>query len=399
MRPVPAIPMPLSVQDWRQACRATATAPQQLAEQCRERHQALAAYALSSGRAALQFALETLRGLQPQRRTVILPAYTCPTVGRAVQAAALQGLCADVALTDFGLLPGAVEALLSDEVLAVVAPHLFGMACDVAPLARLCRERGVVLIEDLAQACGAQCQGQTIGTFGHLAFNSLGRSKNVRGYKGGVLWIHEAALVEPLSHAYATLPTPTASAARGQFKQLATTLCSQPELWNMARRLPLLKVGAEDQSPAEQPQALPSWQAELGRISLQRVAHYNGLRRQLAHTMLQQFAPLEGLEPQTAGEDRDSTYLRCALRVVGGGERREQLRQRLQHRGIDARSFYSQVLYDYDWWVRDTQQPACPNAARIVAENLVLPIHYGMTLAEAAQVGCAVGEELTANGN
>lgn len=76
MRPIPAVPMPLSVDDWRRACAAGPEAPAELAEACRARHGALAAFSVSTGRAALWLALKALKKLRPDRHRVILPAYT-----------------------------------------------------------------------------------------------------------------------------------------------------------------------------------------------------------------------------------------------------------------------------------------------------------------------------------
>jgi perosamine synthetase len=411
MNPVPAVPMPLSVQDLREACRAGEGAREQLAEACRTRYGARAAYAVSSGRAALWLALRALQTLRPQRRTVILPAYTCPTVGRAVQAAGLQGLAADVSLTDWGLDPTEVGALLDDSILAVIAPHLFGTACQIAALRDLCRQAGVWLIEDLAQACGAQCRGQAVGAFGDLAFNSLGRSKNIRGGGGGVLWVNNPELTGAVAGEYAALPEPNASALSGQLKQLATQLkqlatilLSRPQAWQVVRRLPFLEVGREDQEFDEQPTRLAGWQAALGSLSLSRVEAYNALRQGLGRQYGEALAGLNGLAPQSPAEGNDSTYLRFALRetadglpqtsvrtqtsarVEGGSPVREKLVERLQRRGVDARSFYSRVIYDYSWWQPEARQKPCPAAATLLRTNLVLPVHYAMTETQIAQI-------------
>lgn len=376
--------MPLSVDDWRRACTAGPEAPEQLAEACRARHGALAAFSISTGRASLWLALKALKKLRPGRRRVILPAYTCPTVGRAVQAAGLQGLCADVSLQDFAIAPAAVEELLDETVLAVIAPHMFGMACDVQTLSDQCRRHGTVLIEDLAQACGAQCHGRAVGTFGGVAFNSLGRSKNVRGYKGSVLWVNDPDLVDVITQEYESLPEPAGASTTEQLKQLAIILLSQPHAWNVARRLPMLQVGAEDQDFDDRPMKLSPWQAALGSISLQRVDKYNAIRRKLAAAVLEGLAEIRGIRPQEPASGCDGTYLRLALRVEP--ERRDVLAKQLQAAGVDARAFYTRVMYEYEWWVRDARQGECGVAKELLAANLVLPMHFGMNTGATAQL-------------
>lgn len=376
MTAIPAVPMPLSVHDWLLACRSNQDAPAALAEACRARHCALAACAVSSGRSALLLALRALRRLRPQRTTVIVPAYTCPSVGRAVQAAGLRGLCADVSLLDFGLCRSSLETLLDGTVLAVVAPHMFGTACDAQALRRLCDRHGAALIEDLAQCFGARCHGHAVGTFGHLAFTSLGRGKNLRGHKGGVLWVNDPELVQVVGEQVEDLPPAPKGPDPRQLTQLAIMLLSRPAAWNVARRMPFLHVGAEDQGPCEAPARLWPWQAMLGTISLQRVDHYNALRREMAARVLPQLMAMGGIHPQTPTSGCESTYLRLALVVDGPEGRRDRLVERLQAAGIDARAFYTRVMHEYDWWQRHPRQPQCPNALTLQQTNLVLPMHY-----------------------
>jgi dTDP-4-amino-4,6-dideoxygalactose transaminase len=137
-------------------------------------------------------------------------------------------------------------------------------------------------------------------------------------------------------------------------------------------------VGAEDQEFDEHPTRLAPWQAALGSLSLPRVDQYNAVRRQLAAAVLAGLSESSGLQPQVPGHGCDSTYLRLGLRVQGSPERRDALVRRLQAAGIDARAFYTRVMYEYEWWGRDERQGDCPAARELLKGNLVLPLHFGM---------------------
>ena len=79
---------------------------------------------------------------------------------------------------------GALEHQLdsSPDISAVVLTHLYGLVGDVQGIADLCDARGVVLIEDCAQAMGASVLGRPVGTFGQLATISFYPTKNLGAF-------------------------------------------------------------------------------------------------------------------------------------------------------------------------------------------------------------------------
>ncbi len=376
-RPIPAIPMPLTLADLWAAAWAGADAPAALEEACRRYHGAQACFAISSARAGLWVALRALRKLHPQRSEVVLPAYTCPTVGRAVLASGAQGLCADVSAEDFNIAPDAVAGLVGPSTLAVVAAHMFGTPCDLPRLQGICRAAGATLIEDAAQACGARFAGQVVGSFGALAVLSLGRSKNLRGHKGGLVVVNEANLVEAVTDEVAQLPILGPCDPYGLAQQAAICLLGHPRAWHMAKRLPGMRIGAEDQSFDKEPSRLRPWQAVLGSRAFGRLDQYNGLRRQLGRYAEGLLRDLDWVQVQAKDPPRESAYVRLALRVKGSHELRDAVETRLQAQGIDARAFYTRPMYAYEWWTPSDRQGRCPHAEELVAGNLTLPLFCG----------------------
>jgi dTDP-4-amino-4,6-dideoxygalactose transaminase len=76
-----------------------------------------------------------------------------------------------------------------------VVTHLYGNVADVEPIRRLCDERGVLLVEDCAQAIGARRDGRFAGTFGHLAAFSFYPTKNLGALgDGGAVVTDDPAL-------------------------------------------------------------------------------------------------------------------------------------------------------------------------------------------------------------
>jgi len=379
MKPMPAIPMPLTLGDLRRACNMSDGARERLEDALADYHDATAAFGVSSGRTALWLALRALHGVRPDRDVVIVPSYTCPTVGRAVVEAGLRGRCADVSLQTLTLDPNRVGEVIDDRVLAVVAPHMFGLPCDVTSLGAICAEHGAFLVEDCAQCVGGRWAGECVGTVGDVAFLSMGRSKNVRGYEGGVLWTKRNDLVDALAEQFGQLPE-AQSGASDRMRQAAITVASKPYVWAAARNLPGLGVGEEDQAFDPRPSKLADWQAGLGLISLERLEAYNGRRRELAHALREALAGVSTLELQAVPDEAESTSLRFAARAVDGEQARDALVRRLQSRNIDARAFYTRTMNEYPWWEGEADRAQVQVATQVVQTNVILPIPAGASI-------------------
>src|SRR5689334_22363969 len=73
----------------------------------------------------------------------------------------------------------AIAAAFTPRTKAVVVTHLYGRLADVEAIAALCRDRGIAVVEDCAQAAGARRAGRTAGSFGDAAAFSFYPTKNL----------------------------------------------------------------------------------------------------------------------------------------------------------------------------------------------------------------------------
>ncbi len=80
-----------------------------------------------------------------------------------------------------------IEEVLTPRTKAVLLVHLFGSMADLDPIVRLCRDRGLVLIEDAAPALGATYKGRRVGTFGKLGCFSFDFFKVITAGEGGAV--------------------------------------------------------------------------------------------------------------------------------------------------------------------------------------------------------------------
>ncbi|OIQ86643.1 L-glutamine:2-deoxy-scyllo-inosose aminotransferase [mine drainage metagenome] len=140
----------------------------------------------SSGTAALVVALTTLKRMS-DRRSVVIPAYTCPLVALAVAQCGLKPVVCDSRRNHFDLCPESLAAVCGDDTLAVLVTHLGGRVANVEGAAVIARRAGAYVVEDAAQSLGALWQGRPVGSFGDIGFYSLGVGKGLTIFGGGVL--------------------------------------------------------------------------------------------------------------------------------------------------------------------------------------------------------------------
>jgi len=135
----------------------------------------------TSGTDALWLALAAA-GIGPGH-AVVTPPFSFFSSVSAILRAGAQPLLADIDPATYNLSPAAVEALLngpqSAYVKAILPVHLYGQCVDWTAFARIAKERNLKLIEDAAQAWGADWNGLKAGALGDAAAFSFYPTKNL----------------------------------------------------------------------------------------------------------------------------------------------------------------------------------------------------------------------------
>jgi perosamine synthetase len=160
-----------------------------------EAHNDLPAVALSSWAGGALAALEwgRVRG-----RAVVVPSNTFMATPLAVLAAGATPVFGDCRRDDLCLSLEEAERLIDEhDPAAVFLVHIGGhIAFDAPAIAQLCRDRGVLLLEDCAHAHGASWDDRRPGTFGDAGVYSMYATKTVSTGEGGVLVSRHPELVE-----------------------------------------------------------------------------------------------------------------------------------------------------------------------------------------------------------
>jgi len=101
---------------------------------------------------------------------------------------------ADVDPLTYNVTAATISKKITRRTRAVIVTHLFGNTCDMDPIVDLCRQKGIKLIEDCAQAFGATYNGKPVGTMGDIGAFSLQQTKHMTAGEGGMVVARDEAL-------------------------------------------------------------------------------------------------------------------------------------------------------------------------------------------------------------
>jgi dTDP-4-amino-4,6-dideoxygalactose transaminase len=158
-----------------------------LGEELKQFEHELAAYlgvtfcaGVASGTDALTLSLMAL-GIG-QGDEVITSNFTAyPTIVGIINAGAVP-VAVDACLEDGLIDPHVVEREITQKTKAIIPVHLYGQCCDMDRIQRIAQTHDLKVIEDCAQACGAEYRGKKAGTMGHCAAFSFYPTKNLGAY-------------------------------------------------------------------------------------------------------------------------------------------------------------------------------------------------------------------------
>lgn len=158
----------------------------------------------NSGRSA-EWAIIKALGLTSNDE-VLYQDFSCVAVPNSVEWAGVKAVSVATQSQTLNMDSADLHRKTTSHSKVVIVQHTFGLAADLKEIDQICRQKKLVLIEDCAHALGATYQGQKLGTFGQVAFFSLGRDKVVSSVFGGVVITADAKLAEKLHQIEVDLP-------------------------------------------------------------------------------------------------------------------------------------------------------------------------------------------------
>lgn len=142
------------------------------------------AIGVNSGTAALIVALQA-HGVRPGDEVITTP-FSFIATATSIIACGATPVFVDIDPFDLNLDPDQVEDAITDRTRAVMPVHLYGHPARIEEIRELCEDNGLALVEDAAQAHGAEHAGRRVGTFGTGCF-SFYPTKNMTTGEGGII--------------------------------------------------------------------------------------------------------------------------------------------------------------------------------------------------------------------
>ena len=150
---------------------------------------------VSSGTDALLVALMAIN-IKPGDEVITTP-YTFFATAGAIARLGARPVVVDINPLTYNLHPAGIEPVISRRTRVVIPVHLYGQMADMDPVMELARRNNLYVIEDAAQAIGAECKGKKAGSVGHLGCFSFFPSKNLGGFgDGGMVTTNDPDLAD-----------------------------------------------------------------------------------------------------------------------------------------------------------------------------------------------------------
>ena len=138
---------------------------------------------VTSGSDALIISL-MVSGIKAGDEVITTPFTFFATVGAIARVGATP-VFADIDPATFNIDPAKIEEKITPRTKAIIPVHLFGQAADMDAIMKIAKAHDLIVIEDCAQAIGAECNGKRVGSFGDFGAISFFPTKNLGGFGDG----------------------------------------------------------------------------------------------------------------------------------------------------------------------------------------------------------------------
>ena len=247
-----------------------------------------------------------------------------------------------------------VEPLIGPRTRAIIPVHLFGHPVDMDRLMEIARRRGLVVIEDCAEAHGAKVRGRMAGSFGEMSCFSFYGNKVITTGEGGMVTTNDDRLAEKVRL-----------------------------LRNLAFTTPRFR-----HEEAGYNFRMTGYQGALGLSQLRRIEQVVEAKRRIARTYGRLLAGIPGLRlPVELDWARNVYWMYAVVVEPAFGTSRDALVARLRDEGIETRTFFCGM--NQQPFLR--RQPGhrdvpCPVADRLWERGLYLPSSTKLSDAQIGQV-------------
>lgn len=314
----------------------------------------------SSGTTALHLALVAV-GVGPGDE-VVVPDITFGASANAVIAAGAKPVFVDIDSETRTMDPASFELAVSEKTRAVMPVHLYGHPCDMDPIMEIAAARNIRVVEDCAEALGAEYRGRKVGTIGDVGCFSFFANKVITTGEGGMV----VSANEELNAKMALLRDHGMSKER--------------RYWHV---LPGFNY------------RMTNLQAAVGVAQMERIERFLQQRRDVVERYDTRLERIPGIRIPTTAEWARNIHWLYSIEVDADvlGIGRDELARRLMSEGFDSRPVFLPLHLQPAYG--GGSLGAFPNSERFAERGLSLPTSNGLTVDEVTRVCSAIENIVT----
>ncbi len=267
------------------------------------------AVGVASGTDALHLALLAC-GIRPGDEVITVP-FTFIATAEAITNCGATPVFVDIDPRTYSIDPARIEAGITKKTKAIILVHLFGQSADMTPIMAIARKHNLKVIEDCAQALGAEYRGKKVGSIGDAGCLSFFPAKNLGAYgDGGMVVTSDPKVAE-------TVELLRKHGARTGYYHLIAGFNSR----------------------------LDALQAAILKVKLGHLDRWNELRRENAALYTRLLERLNGIKPPYVDEGNKSSCNYYTIRLTDPRLDRDELRKYLETKEIQTAVYYPLSLH------------------------------------------------------
>ncbi len=296
--------------------------------------------ATNSGTAALHVALLAC-GIGPGDEVITTP-FTFIASGNAIVYTGATPVFADIDLDTYDIDPLTIEDLITDKTKAILPVQLYGQSADMDKIREIAKKHDLMVIEDAAQAHGAEYKDEKVGSMGDMACFSFYPTKNMTTSEGGMITTNNKELAD------------RAKMFRDHGSNVKYT---HDEIGYNFR---MTDIGAA-----------------IGLAQLDVIDDFNDKRIENAEYLNEGLKDVDGVITPYSPEERKHVYHQYTIRVDKGD--RDEWVEILNEKGIGTGIHYPIPLYNQPIYEKLGFEGNSPVAEKAADSVISLPVHPSLT--------------------
>ena len=296
--------------------------------------------AVNSGTAALHVALLSCDiGAGDE---VITTPFTFIASGNSILYTGAKPVFGDIDLKTYTLNPDSIESLISENTKAILPVQLYGQSANMDKINEIAERYGLVVIEDAAQAHGAMCNGEKVGSLGDMACFSFYPTKNMTTSEGGIITTDDPELAEK-----AKIFRAHGASVRYHHDSIGYNF------------------------------RMTDISAAIGLAQLKKIDEFNDLRIKNAEYLNEGLKNVDGVVTPYCAYGSKHVYHQYTIRVEKGN--RDDWVSLINEKGVGTGINYPIPLYNQPVYRKLDIEGVCPNADLAANTVISLPVHPSLT--------------------